>query len=477
MAAIIIVGLGPGPSEALTREAGEAVLQGVELHLAGMCEPGCDTGAEAHRCPQSPDVDAAALAAHVVERVKKGADVTLGVPGDPGDWQVLLQEMDELTAPLGISVRRVSGVSLVSPVLAALGFAALPGLYLTNAAQLASRPHPSFARDCPVLVMQLRSGSALAALRRTLLNQYQSDFRVALAHCAGRENEMVEWVALGEVSASTRISNTSALFLPPGDAMAGFAGLQATVAQLRGPDGCPWDREQTHRSLRANLLEEAYETLAAIDSGDRAALVEELGDLLLQVVMHAQIAFDKGEFDAATLISGINRKLVRRHPHVFAGLSVEGVEDVMRNWDEIKAAESSGRAMEGGDGTLSGVPIVMPALAQAQTYQRRAARVGFDWPELDWVVEKIQKEIEELRTARGPEHKTAETGDLLFTVVNLARWLDVDAESALREANIRFRSRFEAMETRVGKQGGKGRERSPTGLNALRERVEEVHDP
>ncbi len=476
MASIIIVGLGPGPSEALTREAGEAVLQAVELHLSGECEPGCDTGAGAHRCPQSPDVDAAALAAHVVERAKKGADVTLGVPGDPTDWLALLQEMDELAAPLGIVARRVSGVSLVSPVLTALGFAALPGLYLTTAAQQASRPHPSFAPDCPALVMQLRSSSTLAALQKTLLNQYWPDFRVALAHCAGRENEMVEWVALGELSASTRISHTSALFLPPGDEMTGFAGLQATVAQLRGPDGCPWDQEQTHRSLRANLLEEAYETLAAIDSGDRAALVEELGDLLLQVVLHAQIAVDEGEFNVATLIWGINKKLVRRHPHVFAGLPVEGVEDVLRNWDEIKAAENRSKAREGGDGALSGVPIVLPALAQAQTYQRRAARVGFDWPELDGVVEKIQAEIEELLAARGSEQKTAETGDLLFTLVNLARWLDVDAESALREANARFRPRFEAMETRIGEQGGKGRERSSSRFNALWERVKEIQE-
>ncbi len=474
MTSIIIVGLGPGPFEALTREAGEAVLQAVELHLAGGCETGCDTGAEAHRCPQSPDVDATALAAHVVERAKKGADVTVGVPGDPADWQALLQEMDDLAAPLGIVVRCVSGVSLVSPLLAALGFTALPGLYLSTAAQLASKSHPSFASDCPALVLQLRSNSTLAALQETLLNQYRPDFRVALVHCAGRENEKVEWVVLGDLMASTTcIGHTSALFLPPGDEMSGFAELQATVARLRGPDGCPWDQEQTHLSLRTNLLEEAYETLVAIDSGDCVALVEELGDLLLQVVLHAQIAMDEGEFDMATLISGINKKLMRRHPHVFAGLSVEGVEDVMRNWDEIKAAENSGKARECGDGVLSGVPTVMPALAQAQTYQRRAARVGFDWPELDEVIEKIQEEIEELRTTRGSEQKIAETGDLLFALVNLARWLDVDAESALRETNARFHSRFAAMEMRVGKQGGKIRERSLAELNALWVRVKE----
>ncbi len=155
---------------------------------------------------------------------------------------------------------------------------------------------------------------------------------------------------------------------------------------------------------------------------------------------------------------------------MFAGLSVDGVEDVLRNWDNIKDAEK--RAIkEGGDGVLSTIPVVLPALAQAQNYQRRAARVGFDWQELGGVIEKIHEEIEELCTARRPEKKTSETGDLLFTLVNVARWLDVDAESALREANARFRSRFEAMEAHVREQGGRIGERSLVELNALWERV------
>ena len=282
MAVINIVGLGPGSSEALTCEASESVLHAAELHLAGKYEPGCDIQRVAHLCSQAPDVDAAALAAHVVGRAEKGTEVTLGVPGDPADWQALLVEMYKLAASLGIVVRRVPGVSLVSPVLAALRYGALPGLYLTTAAQLAAKPHPAFGPDCPALVMQLRSSATVAALQKTLLNQYQPDFRVALVHCAGLEDEMVEWVALGELRASARISHMSALFLPPGDEMGGFAVLQSTVAQLRGPEGCPWDQEQTHRSLRTNLLEETYETLTAIESGDRAALVEELGDLFLE---------------------------------------------------------------------------------------------------------------------------------------------------------------------------------------------------
>ena len=205
-------------------------------------------------------------------------------------------------------------------------------------------------------------------------------------------------------------------------------------------------------------------------------LVEELGDLLLQVVMHTQIAIDENEFDMTTVVAGVNNKLVRRHPHVFTGLSVRGVEDVLHNWESIKAAEKKA-TKNGDDGALSTVPEVLPALLQAQTYQNRAARAGFDWSELSGVVEKIREEIEELDEARGLDQKTAETGDLLFTLVNLARWLDVDAESALRDASARFRSRFDAMEAHASEQGGRLGEYSDVELNAFWQRVKDEEKP
>ena len=472
MAAIIIVGLGPGCSEALTVDASKALLQASELHLPAGCETSCDIDGSIHRCSQSLDVEAANLAGHIVEQAENGAYVTLGVPGDPTDWQVLLEEIDAVAAPRGIVVRRVPGVSLLSSVLSALGLGVTRGLFVTTATQLVAKPHPAFGPDCPAIVMQLRASSNAGVLQKTLLNQYPSDYRVALVHPPGQKIEMVEWISLGDLCARAGIIEMSALFLPPGDKMGGFPGLQATVAQLRGPDGCPWDREQTHRSLRSNLLEEAYETLAAIESGDLPMLVEELGDLLLQVVLHTQIAVDENEFDMATVVAGVNDKLVRRHPHVFAGLSVRGVEDVLHNWENIKAAEKKA-TKDGDDGALSTVPAVLPALSQAQTYQNRAARAGFDWPELSGVVEKIREEIEELHEARGSEQKTTETGDLLFTLVNLARWLDVDAESALRDASARFRSRFEAMEAYASEQGGRLGEYSQVELNAFWQRVKD----
>ena len=472
MAAIIIVGLGLGHSEAITVEASRALLQAAELHLPGGCKSSCDIDGPIHRCSQSLDMEAANLAEHIVEQVENGADVTLGVPGDPSDWQVLLEEIDAVAAPRGIVLRRIPGVSLLSPVLAVLGLGVSPGLFVTTATQLASKPHPEFGPDCSAIVMHLHANSNVDALQKTLLNQYASDYRVALVHPRGEKIEMVEWISLGDLSARAGGIEMSGLFLPAADTMGGLAGLQATVAQLRGPDGCPWDREQTHRSLRSNLLEEAYETLAAIESGDSPMLVEELGDLLLQVVMHTQIAIDANGFGMAAVIAGVNNKLVRRHPHVFEGLSVGGVEDVLHNWENIKAAEKNANK-DGHDGAFSTVPEVLPALLQAQTYQNRAARAGFDWSELNGVVERIREEIEELDEARGLEQKTAETGDLLFTLVNLARWLDIDAESALRDASARFRARYEAMEAHASEQGGRLGEYSQVELNAFWQRVKD----
>ncbi len=453
MAAIIIVGLGSGSSGALTLQARDALLQAAELHLVGGCVLSGDIEMAAHRCPQSPDFDTADLACHVVDRAKNVAEVTIGVPGDPGDWQPLLDEINAMATSSGIVVSRVPGVSMVSSVLSALGLGAVPGIYLTTAVQLAAKAHPAFGSECPALVMRLCSNPYTAVLQKTLLNQYRPDFRVALVHCAGQKGEMVEWVALEELNDSSHIQQMSTLFLPLQDEMGGFSRLQGTVAQLRGPGGCPWDRKQTHRSLRASLLEEAYETLAAIESDDRAMLAEELGDLLLQVVMHTQIAVDENEFDMATVVAGINKKMLSRHPHVFAGLSVDDVEDVLSNWDDIKAAEKKA-AKNGDGGVLAGIPDVLPALARAQTYQRRATRAGFEWPELSGVVKKLREEIDGLFTAGSPDQKSAETGNLLFTLVNIARCLDVDAESALREASSCFRSHFESIEARAREQGG-----------------------
>jgi tetrapyrrole methylase family protein/MazG family protein len=220
-----------------------------------------------------------------------------------------------------------------------------------------------------------------------------------------------------------------------------YEELRAVIARLRAPDGCPWDREQTHASLRPYVIEEAYEVLAVLDAGDTQGLPEELGDLLLQIVLHTQLAEEAGEFEMADVLEGLAQKLVRRHPHVFGDVKLETAGQVNQQWDELKRRE------RGDDGSaLANVPAAMPALAYAQTLLRRAETAGFAWPNREDVLAKLDEELRELADAASPEQAKAELGDLLLNVANYARYLGIDAEEALREAGHKFRRRFTAVE-------------------------------
>ena len=220
-----------------------------------------------------------------------------------------------------------------------------------------------------------------------------------------------------------------------------FTTLVDIIARLRAADGCPWDRKQTHASLRKNLLEECYEVLEALDEADWGKLGGELGDLLLQVVLHAQIAAEAGEFGVGDVIKGINTKLIHRHPHIFGSLKVKDAEEVAHNWEALKREER-----ETDTSILASVPKQMPALGYSQSIQGRVVQVGFDWKDIDGVIEKLAEEVSEFKQAGSQEEKAKEFGDLLFTLANIARRLGIDAEAALREANRRFYKRFAYME-------------------------------
>ena len=221
------------------------------------------------------------------------------------------------------------------------------------------------------------------------------------------------------------------------------------MAQLRAPDGgCPWDLQQTHETLRPSLIEESAEVLDAIESGDKANLREELGDLLLQVVFHAQLAQENGDFDINDVAQTINEKLVRRHPHIFGDAKADDAETVKANWEVIKAQEKAERG-ETQISVLGAAPTQLPALASALKISKRAAKVGFEWPDEAGVIEKLREEIAEVEDAmahESPQRVAEELGDLLFTIVNLARWRGIDPELALRDNNRKFRGRFEQME-------------------------------
>ncbi len=228
-----------------------------------------------------------------------------------------------------------------------------------------------------------------------------------------------------------------------------FATFRSLVATLCAPDGCPWDRIQTHQSLKPYLIEEAYETLQAIEADDADNLCEELGDLLLQIGLHCQIAEKAGGFDLADVLRHINEKLIRRHPHVFGDSTALDAQEASLNWEDLKRAE--GGRNQGS--LLDGMPANIPALASSQLIQQRAARVGFDWREIEGVLQKVNEEIEELKQAETHAQKVHEFGDLIFTLANAARWLDVDLEGALRQSNERFRRRFALVEEFSRKRG------------------------
>jgi MazG family protein len=231
-----------------------------------------------------------------------------------------------------------------------------------------------------------------------------------------------------------------------------FAKLLEIMARLRAPDGCPWDREQTFDSIKPYLLEETYEVMEAIDQRDWQGLADELGDLLLQVVFFSQMASEAGHFTIADAVEAINSKMIRRHPHVFGDGEAKTSADVLKRWDEIKAGERKAAAKP--TGVLANVPRSLPALVEAQHISRKAANVGFDWPNIDQVFDKLREELTELdqaRTKNDADEVEGEIGDLLFVVVNLARFLKVDPEQALRRTNSKFRRRFGHVEVNLNK--------------------------
>ncbi len=247
-----------------------------------------------------------------------------------------------------------------------------------------------------------------------------------------------------------------------------FKTLVEIIARLRAPDGCPWDRKQTHSSLRENLLEECYELLEALDEGDSGKICEELGDLMMQVVLHTQIATEAEEFELGDVMNSINAKLIHRHPHIFGSQKVKDAEEVAHNWEILKQEE------RGTDTSiLSSVPKQMPALGYSQEIQRRVAQLGFDWEDIEGVIEKLAEEVGEFKESNEAE-RAWEFGDLLFTLVNIARRLGIDSEAALREANTRFYRRFSCMEELCRQRGINFADLSFDEQNALWEEAKRV---
>ncbi len=458
---LTILGLGPGSVDDLTRRAWQTLTDAPAIYLRTRRHPCVPHLPHADRCHSFDDVydtldDFEQVYAAISERVLAAAatgDVVYAVPGDPFVGESTTARLLAGAESAGIETRVVHGLSFVEPSLALAGVDALDGLQVLDALQIAAMYHPPINPDYPALIGQVYSRQVASDVKLTLMNQYADDFSVQLIHGAGTAEGHAETLPLYEIDRSPHIDHLTSLYVPALGGMTSFEHFQEIIAHLRSPEGCPWDRKQTHESLRQFLLEEAYEVLEAIDSGDTDELYKELGDLLLQIVLHTQIAIDDGEFHMTDVLRHVNEKMVRRHPHVWSSVEVAGADDVVTNWTALKQQEkaANGQATES---ELDGISRAMPALLVSYLYQERAARVGFDWPVIGDVRAKLDEEMDEVLAALDdPDHAAEELGDVLFVLVNWARWLKIEPENALRGANAKFYRRFRHVEQSVAATG------------------------
>jgi tetrapyrrole methylase family protein/MazG family protein len=461
---ITVIGLGPGDSQMITRQVWEILLEADTVYLRTERHPAvADLPNRAKYISFDRFYESSANFNTVYEQivnelislartvVQNGKHIVYAVPGHPMVGESTVSALLSAARDQGLTVKIVPGLSFIEPVLTALGLDALDGFQLFDAIEVAQYNHPPLISERPLLLGQVFNRMLAGELKLALMNLYPDEHEVMLVHNAGMASQRIENLPLYSIDHNDNFTHLTCLFVPALPYTSTLQSFAETIAILRGPDGCPWDQEQTHQSLRNGFLEEASEVLAALDEEDPEALCEELGDVLYHLVMQAQIASEYGEFKLADVIIGIDNKLKHRHPHVWGDLDVEDSQEVIRNWELIKDREKNDDPKKAS--ILDNVPTSLPALARAQKIQERVKRVGFDWPSLSGVEGKVQEEISELRMAGSHQERQYELGDLLFAIVNWARWLNIDAETGLREAVIRFSRRFRYVEQLADERG------------------------
>jgi len=450
-----VVGLGPGPLDLITPAAlARLRTPGQRVFVRTRFFPGLAELLEGIAFSSFDDVYESAStldevhSAIVSQLTSAGDEVVLTVPGDGVLGEAVLAHL----RAAGAAVDVIPGVPLGTGALAAAGLSASDGAQLVEATSLGGSGvelQIELNPRWPAVVTGVYSPRVASDLKLTLQRVYPPDHAVALVHHPGLEDARVVATSLLELDrGSGELDHLTHVVIPP---VVGYVpngsmhGLRAIVSRLRAPEiGCPWDLEQTHRTLIPYAIEEAYEVVDAIESEDMPGLADELGDLLLQVALHAEIADQSDEFDWNDVVRALSEKLVRRHPHVFGSVQVSGASDVVRNWDQLKAAERASEPPR--SSALDGVPTSLPQLKRASELARRAAKVGFDWPTRDGTLAKVREELAELLEASSVAEKREELGDLLYILAKLAWQEGVDPEESLRAANAKFSERFKAME-------------------------------
>ena len=448
---IMIVGLGPGNGRFLTRAAWGILSQADAVYLRTARHPAvADLPTSVIQHSFDAIYDSADSFEIVYDTIVKellqlaqNEDIVYAVPGHPFVGESTVSKLVTEAEAAGIPVEVVAGLSFVEPCLTAVQQDGMDGVQIFDAIELTQYHYPPVNPDFPLLLGQVYSRMLANELKLLLTAVYPDEHPVTLIHQAGDDDQAIEEVPLYAIDRSDKVSHLTSLFIPPLPNPSSLTALAETVAILRSPDGCPWDQEQTHQSLRSGFLEEVCEVMASLDDNDMAGIREELGDVFYHLVMQTQIATEEEEFRLTDVIADIDAKLKYRHPHVWGDWQVSDSAEVIENWELLKEKE---KAEKPKTSLVDNVPVALPALARSQKLQARVRKVGFDWPTIDGVYEKLQEEVLELQEAETAVHQAEELGDLLFVVANLAKWMDIDAESALREANLKFSRRFRKLE-------------------------------
>lgn len=382
-------------------------------------------------------------------------DIMYAVPGHPLVAEQTVQYLIEADKKGRIKLVIEGGQSFLDPIFGALKIDPIEGFQLLDGTSMTM--HDINMRQ-HILIAQVYDSFSASEVKLTLMEKYRDDYPVTIVTAAGSTQEQLRTVPLYELDQAAEINNLTTVYVPPvasdEEALKDWTTFRQIIAKLRGPNGCPWDQKQTHESLKKYLLEEAHEFLAAVDAEDDFAMVEELGDVLLQVFLHAQIGEDNGYFTLEEVLASISEKMIRRHPHVFGDVSVEDADEVVTNWEAIKKQEKGESADEP---FLKNEYRPESSLQTSYNYQKKAATVGFDWPNVDDAWEKFAEEWQEFReeiTSGSQASRLDEFGDVLFTLVNLARFYKISPEEAMLHANEKFARRFHYIEQCV-KQSGK----------------------
>lgn len=453
---ITIVGIGPGGKEYLTLQAIEALTTSQDVYLRTekhpvvtyLIEKGMQYKSfdDVYEAAETFDETYETIANRVLLLAKE-KPLVYAVPGNPFVAEktvalIMASYPNEL-------IKSVHGVSFIDAIITALKYDPVNGLEIVDGLKIddeALNPKKDH------LIIQVYNQMVASSVKLQLMLRYQDDHEIVVVNAAGIESlEKIERVPLFELDHDPeRFNHLTSLFVPAAvDSGYTFEDLQKIMIKLRAENGCPWDREQTHHSLSKYLVEEAYEVLDAVESEDDSALVDELGDVLLQVVFHATIATEEGYFSMDDITDGICQKMIRRHPHVFSDVDVSGSDEVLVNWQAIKAKEKqTERIYE----AMDAVATSTPALIRSQKVQKIAANVGFDWQNVKDAIEKIDEEFNEFKVeveAQDFKKLEEELGDLLMIISNVARHLKIDAEIALAKAIEKFIRRFKYIEEKL----------------------------